>query len=292
MTASFNDFIGISTEQRKLHYSCSKLALYALSVGAQPDELLYTFEKGIKALPSFGAVPYWAASDVEPYIELPKPAPVYAEKVLKNKIAPLHMDHRIVIHNAIDPLGSFLTYKDSITDIYDRGPGKGLVIKSVMDVYDNKGTPICTNTAHVIYTEFGGFSGKPFPKPVNKIPEKEPDIIVRDYISPTQNLLYRLASGDTNLVHVSPQYAKTHGFEKPFMQGMCSFGFACRMAIGKLIPGEPERLREMYARMRSIAYPDTHIKLQLWTVARGEALFRLTDETGNIILDKGEFRWE
>jgi len=49
------------------------------------------------------------------------------------------------------------------------------------------------------------------------------------------------------LVHMDPEYIWKMGFETAFMQGLYSFGFACRIAIGALIPGEPERTTHMAA---------------------------------------------
>ena len=62
------------------------------------------------------------------------------------------------------------------------------------------------------FHEAGGFGGKPMPKSDVVIPDREPDIEVDDYISPVQNLLYRL-TGDTNRVHADPEYAQKMGYE-------------------------------------------------------------------------------
>lgn len=130
------------------------------------------------------------------------------------------------------------------------------------------------------------------PKNKVKMPDGNPDFAEDDFISPVQNVLYRL-TGDTNLVHVDPEFAKERGFDKVFMQGLCPFGFACRMAIGQLIPGEPERMTRMTAQMRSILYPDTPIRLLIWKIDEQKAYFRLINkDTGNAVLDKGVFEWK
>ena len=129
------------------------------------------------------------------------------------------------------------------------------------------------------------------PQSAIHIPEREPDLAVDDYISPVQNILYRL-TGDTNLVHVDPDYAKERGFDRVFMQGLCSFGFACRMAIEAVIPGQPERMTRMSAQMRSILYMDTPVTLAIWEQEAGKAYFRLLDSnSGAAILDRGSFEW-
>lgn len=130
------------------------------------------------------------------------------------------------------------------------------------------------------------------PKSPVVIPERKPDVEADDYISPVQNLLYRL-TGDTNLVHVDPEYARKMGFESSFMQGLCSFGFACRMAIAALIPGEPERMTRMAAQMSSVLYPDTPVRLELWHAGEKQAYFRLMNlKTGKPVLNRGVFEWK
>ena len=201
------------------------------------------------------------------------------------------MDHEIIMHRPIDPIKGTFQYQDVITDVYDRGEGKGAVIKTKVEVRDEAGNAVCTNYSTTFFHEAGGFGGQPMPKSPVVIPEREPDVVSDDYISPVQNLLYRL-TGDTNLVHVDPDYARKMGFESSFMQGLCSFGFACRMAIAALIPGEPERMTRMAAQMSSVLYPDTPVRLELWRVDEKQAYFRLINlKTGKPVLNRGAFEW-
>lgn len=130
------------------------------------------------------------------------------------------------------------------------------------------------------------------PKSKVEIPDRAPDYEVDDYISPVQNLLYRL-TGDTNLVHADPEFAKKMGFETSFMQGLCSFGFSCRMSVAALIPGEPERMTRMAAQMSSVLFPDTPVRLQLWKMGEGVAYFRFMNLTSNKpVLNRGVFEWK
>jgi acyl dehydratase len=284
--------IGLHTEHRKLEYTWRDLALYALAVGADENDLSYTYERNMKALPTFGVIPYWGALNVEPRISRPQPAAVLAEPIIQNTIAPLHMEHALLLHRPIDPIKGTFVYQDVITDVFDRGEGKGAVIKTKAEVYDEAGNLVCTNISSTLYQQAGGFGGPALPPNPLKMPDRQPDIEVNDFISKVQNLLYRL-SGDTNLVHADPDYAREKGFERVFMQGLCSFGFACRLAIKALIPGEPERVSGISAQMRSIVYPGTPVTLALWKNGPGEALFKLLNQdTGAAVLDRGVFRWK
>lgn len=284
--------VGLKMEPRSMAYNWRDIVLYALSVGAGKDDLNYTYEKYLKALPSYGTVPYWGTVNVRPYQWMPMPASMLADEIIKPTISFLNMDHELIMHRPIDPIKGTFQYQDMITDVYDRGEGKGAVVRTRVDVRDEAGNAVCTNFSSTFFHEAGGFGGKPMPASPVIIPERRPDLECDDFVSPVQNLLYRL-TGDTNRVHVDPDYAKKMGFDAPFMQGLCSFGFACRMAIGQLIPGEPERMTRMAAQMRSVLYPGTPVRLLLWNMGGGQALFRLMNlTTGKPVLDRGVFEWD
>lgn len=275
-----------------MEYNWRDVVLYALAVGAKREDLLYTYEKCLKALPTYGTIPYWGTINVRPYQWMPLPASMLANDIIKPTISFLNMDHEIIMHRPIDPIKGTFQYQDIITDVYDRGEGKGAVIRSRTEVRDEAGNDVCTNYSSTFFHEAGGFGGIPMPKSKVVIPDRKADFIVDDYISPVQNLLYRL-TGDTNLVHVDPEYAQKKGFKTAFMQGLCSFGFACRMAIGILIPGEPERMTRMAGQMTSVLFPDTPVQLQLWKMDEGTAYFRFINKVdGKAVLNRGVFEWK
>ena len=284
--------VGRKMDPRYMEYNWRDVVLYALAVGAKREDLIYTYEKNLKALPTYGTIPYWGTVNVRPYQWMPMPASMLANEVIQPTISFLNMDHELILYRPIDPIKGTFQYQDVITDVYDRGPGKGAVVKSRVDVRDEAGNLVCTNYSTTFFHEAGGFGGPPRPKSSVVMGDRAPDYEEEDWISPVQNLLYRL-TGDTNLVHVDPEYARKMGFETSFMQGLCSFGFVCRMAIGHLIPGQPERMKRMAAQMTSVLYPDTPVKLQLWNVGEHTAYFRfLNQKTGAAVLNRGVFEWE
>lgn len=283
--------IGQKMEPRYLEYTWRDVALYALAVGAHREDLQYTYEKYLKAIPTYGAVPYWATVNVRPHQWMPLPASMLADELIQPTIAFLNMDHEIIMHRPIDPIKGTFQWQDQIVDVYDRGEGKGAVVKTRIDVRDEAGNLVCTNYSTTFFHEAGGFGGKPMPKSDVVIPEREPDYAVDDYVTPVQNLLYRL-TGDTNLIHVDPDYAKAMKFDQPIVQGLCSFGFACRTAIGALIPGQPERMKRMAAQMSAPLLPGTPVQTQIWRVEGNKAYFRFVDKnTGKPVLNRGVFEW-
>jgi len=283
--------VGRKMEPRYLEYNWRDVALYALAVGAKREDLIYTYEKYIKAIPTYGTIPYWGTINVKPYQWMPLPASMLAAEIVKPTISFLNMDHEIIMHHPIDPIKGTFQYQDVITDVYDRGEGRGAVVKTKVLVRDEAGNDVCTNFSTTFFHETGGFGGPPMPGSSIEIPDRAPDYEADDYISPVQNLLYRL-TGDTNLVHADPDHARKMGFETSFMQGLCSFGFSCRMAIGALVPGEPERMTRMAAQMTSVLYPDTPVRFLLWKMGDGVAYFRFMNLTsGKPVLNRGVFEW-
>ncbi len=291
----FEKYIGASAGLRKLEYNWRDIALYALAVGANKEDLNYYYEKNMKAIPTFGVIPYWNAVNITPQRPTPYPASLLVSEALQRELGALpgvlHMEHELIMHKPIDPIKGSLVFEDTITNIYDRGKDKGIIVKTQLPVYDEAGNLICTNNSSTVFFAGGGFGGEKPPKSTVVIPECEPDYVVSDYISEIQNVLYRL-TGDTNHIHVNPEVAKEAGFKAPFMQGLCSLGFACRMGINAIIPNEPERITRISAQMRSVCYPGTKVQFAGWKVDNGVYFKLLNSDTAEAILDKGVFEYK
>lgn len=295
----FDDLIGTQLGWHTLEYNWRDSALYALAVGADEDDLLYTYEKNMKAIPSFVATPYYNAVNVQP--KQPRPYPVnYAitdmiSKKLGHKVVPgFHMGFQIEMKKPIDPIKGTLVFNGYLDKYFDRGPGKGLDIEVKQDIYDEAGNLVAVNTSyHRLKGEgIDGFGGPAPTKKVVDYPDREPDVVIDSYITKTQNVLYRL-TGDINLSHVDPDVAMAQTGHGVFMQGLSSLGFATRMAIKAMIPGEPERMKRIYVQMRNMAYPDTPVQLHVWKTSDHSAVFRYMDmKSGKPILDNCEFEWD
>ena len=138
----------------------------------------------------------------------------------------------------------------------------------------------------------GGFGGPKVPHSTVVIPEREADYEIKDAYPENAPLLYRL-TGDTYPLHVDPAFAKKAGFDRPIVHGLCSLGYACRMMIDALFPGEPERMVSIENQFRAVALPGDHFTLHVWKTGENEALFRMVkDSDGKAILDYGRMTWK
>lgn len=295
----FENIIGATTGWRKIEYNWRDSALYALAVGAGDQDSDYWYEKNMKALPSFGVLPYWNAVNNEPQQPLPFPAANLAREMMMKELGQtfhqgMHMSHELIMHRPIDPIKGTLVFKDTVTNIYDRGEGKGVMVETKVPVYDEAGRLLCENVSCTHMQTSGGFGGPPAPKSKIEYPGREPDYIVDSEVSRVQNALYRL-TGDTNLEHVDMEVLQKGGIknDRLFMQGLASFGFACRMMIEAILPGEPERMTRMAVQMRSVCYLGIPVQIRAWKTDEHKAVFKYIDmNTGKAILDNCIFEWQ
>ena len=102
--------VGRKMELRYMEYNWRDIALYALAVGAKRQDLMYTYEKDMKALPTYGTIPYWGTINVRPYQWMPRPASMLADEIIKPTIALLNMDHELIMHRPIDPIKGTFQY--------------------------------------------------------------------------------------------------------------------------------------------------------------------------------------
>lgn len=291
----FDSVIGKGCGARKMSYTWRDVALYALAVGAKKDDISYIYELGgLKALPTFGLLPYLNSILMEPQHIVPyAPNEITGDLIIEKlggKIPNrLHMAMDLTMYSVISPIqGTFLT-EDKVINVYD-WPPKGIVNETEMSMYDLAGNPVCTCKSTHFHGAFGGFGGQPYQSPSMAYPDRAPDLMVTDHMADNQAALYRLL-GDTYNVHIDTAVAKSYGYQGPFMQGLCTYGFACRMLIQKLFPYQPERMTHMYAQIRSICYPGQDITLQGWKVDDGKVFFKLIGEEGKSLLNNGLFEY-
>lgn len=292
MKNKIQQLTSLATEWRTMTYNWRDCALYALAVGAGNDEPQYTYEKDMQAIPTFGVTPYWGTVNVTPKLPRPTSIPVLVEENLQPEASYVNLDYEFFYHRPIQPVKGTFVYRDRLTGLYDRGEGRGMAVQSQVEVFDEGGTLLCTNQCTTLFPTLGGYGGEPLARRTSLIPDRDPDLICPDHIGAAQNLLYRL-TGDTNLVHVDDAVARSRGLNGPFVHDLCAFGYVCRLAIAALFPGHPEKLRRMYAAMKTVLYPDTPVALHIWKLSPGKAAFRLVNQTtGKAILDKGELDWD
>ena len=250
------DLVGFSTDPVEISWSEKDVLLYALSVGCKPDaELDFVYEaRGPKVLPTFSVIP-----------GLNLMGSVMAQ-VQFNLAMLLHGEQKITLHKAI-PASGKATGVGKIVEVWDKGKAAVIAVECVAS--DAEG-PLFTTHATLFIRGAGGFGGERGPgREVKNIPDR--DYLVEDVTREEQAALYRL-TGDRNPIHIDPSFAKFGGFDRPFLHGLCTYGFAGRAALSALCGGDPSRFQSMSGRFSDQVYMGDEIITKIWKLTQGSAL--------------------
>jgi acyl dehydratase len=270
-----SDLVGLTFDPVPFSWTSKDVMLYALGVGAKPEaELDYVYEnRGPKVLPTYGVIPgMLSMGGLIANVEI-------------NLAMLLHGEQAITLHREIPPDGK-VRIIGRVSEVWDKG--KAAVIGTEGKVEDDNG-PICTTRATVFIRGAGGFGGDRGPSTagLNVVPDRKPDYVIEDIVRPEQGALYRL-SGDSNPIHIDPDFAKMAGFEKPFLHGLCTYGFCGRAILSTVCGGDPARFKSFEARFADLVqYGDT-IVTKIWRSGSGEAIVQGETQKGNVVLSQAK----
>src|SRR3954452_4937011 len=266
MPIDYDKLLALKIPEVVQTYTEKDAILYALGVGlghdpANADELPFVYEKNFKVLPTFAVVLGWPgfwARDLATGIDWVKL--VAGEQGL-------------VLHRPLAPRGTVVG-KTRVTEVVDKGPGKGALVYSERVVVDKTtGERIATATQTTFCRGDGGFGGPVRESPpVHAIPERAPDQVCDLPTRPETALIYRL-SGDPNSLHVDPAVANAAGFPRPILHGLATFGVAGHAILRNLCGYDPARLTAIAGRFSAPVFPGETIRTEMWNDA-GVVSFR------------------
>ena len=247
------DLIGKKFGPIPFTYTWKDAVLYALSIGAQTEELPFLYENvagGLRVFPSFGTI---MGHDV--FIGLFKDVQVDFSRFI-------HGEEAITLYRPIPPSGTVLVDAE-IVNVYDKGSG-ALITWRMKAVTEREG--LLLEAEHgVFYVGAGGFGGKPGPKAkAVEIPEgRGPDFAVSYYVPENQAALYRL-NADLNPLHIDPDFARKGGFSRPILHGLCTYGYATRAILHGACDGDVARFKEFRARFSGPVYHGNTLITEGW----------------------------
>lgn len=153
-----------------------------------------------------------------------------------------------------------------IVSVQDKGSDKGALIVYAVDLFDPlTGCVIATTTSTLIARGDGGFGG-PTSVPVEPapvLPQRDADAVITLATQANQALLYRL-SGEMNPLHADPDLASAAGFDRPILQGPCTFGMCLRAVLQAWPDLSPMRLRSHEVRYAASVVPGDTLTVRLW----------------------------
>jgi acyl dehydratase len=262
--------------------------LYALGLGVSIDdpldlnELKYVYERDLLALPTFA-------------VTLAAGAMRFADPSFGiNYRLLLHAEQSLVMHKTLPTEGSVISYT-KIDDIYDKGAAKGAIMYLTRTLHDEASGDLLVTLSTVTFLRGdGGFGGKsegaPKPRPVPN--DRPPDIAATLPTFLNQPLIYRL-SGDYNPLHSDPEVARSAGFERPILHGLCAYGMVGRALLKLLGQDDPNRFKRLDVRFTSPVYSGEPLQVQVWRLAEGDVAFRLVaTDRQTVVEDFGRFEYE
>ena len=270
--------VGVKGQPSQRSWTSKDALLYAVGIGAGTDELQYTTEntKDIdqKVFPTFavivggGGIPMREVGSFNPALM------VHGEQGIE-------LLSEIPAEGEIESVGE-------CTAIYDKGSAAVLEFTSESKNVATGEVLLRTRTSLFCRGE-GGWGGDRGPSEKIQFPDRTPDQQVSYTTREDQALTYRL-SGDRNPLH-SDSFSAMGGFEKPILHGLCTYGFTGRGLLNALCDGDAARFKSMNARFSKPVIPGDTLTVSMW-VDGSEALFRTTNQDGDVVIDQGVFRFE
>jgi acyl dehydratase len=272
--------IGAELPATEFSWSDDDVILYHLGIGAgdpptDPRELQYVYEGDLHVLPTYATIPQFSMMMSMAMID----------GLDVNLAQVLHGEHEIVVHSPV-PTSGKVTQSGRITDVFDKGKG-ALAVMEIVSILEKTGEPVFTNRASIFIRGEGGFGGDPGPSTIDEPPDRAPDHVVESPTLPQQALLYRMASGDKNPLHVDPGFAAFGGFERPILHGLCTYGIVGKAVVDHALDAQPEDVASFKARFSGVVFPGETILTRIWDEGDRLALVAESKDRGTRVLSSG-----
>ncbi|UUX97103.1 MaoC family dehydratase [Aquabacterium sp. J223] len=252
--------------------------LYGLGLGlgqdpTDPGQLRHVYEEGLAALPTQAAVlaspGFW----------------------MQEPDTGIQWQHLVAAGHEVEltaplPVRGHVVSRARVTQVFDRGAGKGALILWERALTEVPGGRVLAHIrCSAIARADGGFGGPTAPRPAGPaMPERPADHRLDWQTLPGQALLYRL-TGDMNPLHASPAVARSAGFERPILHGLCTLGIAAYL-LGRHCAG-PQGLQRIGARYTGVVYPGDLLRTEVWKDGDALAFRVVCVDRDKVVLDGG-----
>lgn len=230
-TMTLAELAGTSLGDHEVSYRDTDTLLYALTLGAQPDELDLVYERDQRVLPTYGcALGLWA---VEAAGRLGAYDPHRS----------LHASQGLHVKKPLPPHGA-ITMSGRVENVWDKGKASMVDIKVDCEYF--------TATYTIFLPGIGGWGGERGPKSQQA---QSPEFNRISQFTTSRDLaaLYRL-TGDRHPVHIDPEVAKPNGFDRPILHGLCTLGISVRM-LAEQAGSHPAELTTLNVRLSAPVLP-------------------------------------
>lgn len=257
-------------------YTRRDAILYALGVGlgGAPQDLAYLDETRLQVLPPFAAT----LGSPGMWIREPQFGVTFSQLI--------HLRQAATFHAPLPAEGDVVATA-RVVSITDRGAGRGaelLLHREISDAGD--GMPYATIDQTLLLRADGGFGGPVAEREPSPIPNRLPDDEIAVTLSPRAALIYRL-SGDYNPLHADPAVARSGGFERPILHGLCTLGVAGHAVLKTVLGYDPARFAGMRVRFTAPVLPGDTLRTELWVDGDTVSLRTTAVERKLVVLNHG-----
>lgn len=256
------DLAGHDLGTRVFSYEDRDAILYALAVGAAPDQLDLVYERDLRVLPTYAcALGLWALVDA-------------GELGAYDRMRSLHAGQRLEVRGPLPRSGNIET-KARISGVWDKGKAAMVDIEVSSEVF--------TTTYAIFLPGLGGWGGERGPSAAAE-PEPGGEPWRTEFATRAdQAVLYRL-TGDLHPIHIDTEVARANGFDRPILHGLCTLGIAAR-ELATAAAAHPADLQSITARLAAPVMPGDVIEINAWSEADGIAFE--ASAGGNVALKGG-----
>lgn len=239
--------VGHTSRPWTRNWTSSDTLLYALGVGAGPEELAYVTENSEhvpqRVVPTFAAVVAGGSTRVSERLgSWPAEAKV-------------HAGQEVHWHRPLPPEGT-AHLQARISAVRDKGSGALCEVST--SAVDENGAPLFDSVSCTFIRGAGGFAPGTGSGQRSAIAfDDELPVSVPANLA----LVYRL-SGDRNPLHSDPAFAARAGFSRPILHGLCTYGVVARTLITEVLGGDETRMRSYAARFRAPVYPSDALRIR------------------------------
>jgi acyl dehydratase len=267
--------LGAQSAPRRVSWQARDCVLYALGVGAGPDELAFATDD-IRNVPQrmLPTMPVTLGVNLG---VLKAAGPIDWTKLV-------HAEQGLELFDELPVTGEAMA-TSRIAELWDKGSAAVVVVDTeARGVPDDR--PLFRSRASLFIRGAGGWGGERGPSAPADTRPGDPGLTVSYPTSDNQALIYRL-SGDRNPLHSDPAFAARAGFAKPILHGLCTFGIAGR-AVMRAVAGDPSRIKSIQARFAASVYPGETLHVDLWPDGNSVRFTTRTDEA--VVLSHGVAR--
>jgi len=176
----------------------------------------------------------------------------------------LHGEQQFTINEAFR-IGATYRGDSRVKAIYDKGADKGAIVlteRTIVDCDTNRA--VCVITQSNFCRGDGGCGGPGGSAPApHMLPDREAEHICDLPVLPQAALLYRLC-GDMNPLHADPAVARSAGFDRPILHGLCTLGHAGHAILKTVCDYDASRVKDMRMRFTAPVYPGETLRTEIW----------------------------